>query len=258
MRIPRLYTPQPLSLNSTGELADNTAHYVKNVLRMEAGRAVILFNGDGIEYTANLLQVGKRTVAFEVTDCHALENNRESSLQSHLAIGVSRGDRMDFVLQKATELGVSEITPIFTSRTEVKLSSERLKKKLQHWQQVIISACEQSQRTQLPTLNLAVTLSDFLIASADSNAVHNSNEDEKDNSCKLLLHPGETNFSIAQSQKQSNVVLLIGPEGGFSEEEVSQAKQHDFQTWVLGPRILRTETAPVAALAVLQQMWGDF
>ena len=140
MRIPRLYSDQTLAVGSIGELKDNTAHYIHNVLRMDSGRPILLFNGTGGEYSANLIRVSKKIVTFEVTGF--IEGDRESKLHSHLAIGISRGDKMDFVLQKATELGVSAITPLVTERTEVKLSGERLQKKMQHWQQVVISACQ--------------------------------------------------------------------------------------------------------------------
>ncbi|MGI1679317.1 MAG: 16S rRNA (uracil(1498)-N(3))-methyltransferase [Cellvibrionaceae bacterium] len=246
MRIPRLYSDQALAVGSIGELKDNSAHYVHNVLRMDSGRPILLFNGAGGEYTANLTRVSKKIVTFEVTGF--IEGNRDSKLHSHLAIGISRGDKMDYVLQKATELGVSKITPLFTERTEVKLSGERLQKKMQHWQQVIVSACEQSQRNILPTLLPPISLTDFF-----SETKNTENE-----LCRLILHPGESNFSIQTSPIQTNAVLLVGPEGGFSEYEIKEAEKNKFKTWVLGPRILRTETAPLAALSVLQQLWGDW
>ncbi|MGH1471904.1 MAG: 16S rRNA (uracil(1498)-N(3))-methyltransferase [Cellvibrionaceae bacterium] len=246
MRIPRLYTNQPLLIDTAGELSDTAAHYVNTVLRMKADREIILFNGTGGEYTAKLTQVKKRLVSFEVTRFN--EENRESKHYSHLAIGVSRGDRMDFVLQKATELGVSAITPLFTERTEVKLSGERLEKKFQHWQQIIVSACEQSQRNILPTLSSPTSLTDFF---SDT-----KNAEQKP--CRLILHPGEASFSIQNSPIQTRTILLVGPEGGFSEYELKEAINNKFETWALGPRILRTETAPLAALSVLQQFWGDW
>ena len=246
MRIPRLYSDQTLAVGSIGELKDNTAHYIHNVLRMDSGRPILLFNGTGGEYSANLIRVSKKIVTFEVTGF--IEGDRESKLHSHLAIGISRGDKMDFVLQKATELGVSAITPLVTERTEVKLSGERLQKKMQHWQQVVISACEQSQRNILPVIHSPQTFSAFVLDAVEKN-IHSS---------RLILHPGETNFSIQAAPLQSHAILLVGPEGGFSDIEVEESGEKGFMTWTLGPRILRTETAPIAALSVLQQCWGDW
>lgn len=242
MRLPRLYTDQPLTTGKSGTLSGGSAHYLRNVLRIEPGREVILFNGTGGEYRCTISLAGKKAVEFTVDDF--IDADRESPLHTELAIGLSRGDRMDFVLQKATELGVTVISPLFTERSEVKLKGGRLDKKMAHWQQVIVSACEQCQRTRLPVLHPPQPLSDFLARTDDA--------------AKLILHPGETGFSLAGENKPERVNLLVGPEGGFSDDEVSLASGRGFRPWSLGPRILRTETAPLTALAVLQSRWGDF
>ena len=170
------------------------------------------------------------------------ETVRESSLQSHLAISISRGERFDFVLQKATELGVTEITPLFTERTEVKLQGDRLDKKLSSWQKILISACEQCGRNVIPTLNLPQAFEPF-IRSAQAEQ-------------KFVLHHRNT-VSPSNATTAKSVLLLVGPEGGLSEQEIAGAREYDFQNLALGPRVLRTETAPLAALSIFQFLWGD-
>jgi len=162
---------------------------------------------------------------------------------TELAIGVSKGDRMDWIVQKATELGVNVISPLLTERSELKLNAERWEKKLNHWREIIISACEQCGRNRLPVLNPAQLLPEFL----------KSNVAET----KLVLDPNPSGFCLADVQSPRSIAILIGPEGGFSAEEINQAKENGFMAWSLGPRILRTETAPVAALSILQSYWGD-
>jgi len=241
MRIPRIFTPQSLTPNSTLVLAEAQSHYLSKVLRMQAGRELILFNGEGGEYSAEISAVNKKTV--EVNIGEFFSGNRQSHLQLELAIGVSRGERMDWVLQKATELGVTKITPLLTERTEVKLSGERADKKMEHWQQIIISACEQSQRNILPELSEPKTFSEW-VASSDAEL-------------KFVLHHRDSKALPADKTPQS-VALLIGPEGGLDENEIAQAVKYGFAPLTLGPRVLRTETAPVAAISLVQYLWGDF
>lgn len=240
MRIPRIYTEQPLQANTDIELEENASRHLGKVLRMQAGRELVLFNGQGGEYAATVSEVGKKAVRVSITAFNPVE--RESPLPIHLAIGVSRGERMDWVLQKATELGVTKITPLFTERTEVKLSGPRLEKKQQHWQQILISACEQCQRNSLPQLNGAQRFDEWLPS--------------VDESRRFVLHH-RTDVALADSAKPQSVALVIGPEGGLSTAEIQRALQHEFQPLALGPRVFRTETAPVAALSVLQYLWGD-
>ena len=241
MRIPRVYSPQTMAIGDCIELEAGAARHLTSALRMNSGQLVTLFNGQGGEYTAELVEAkkGKATVRIAAFD----QTNRESSLSIHLAIGISRGERMDWIMQKATELGVSEITPLFTERCEVKLSGDRLDKKVVHWQQVAISACEQSQRNRVPTINNPLKLEQW--------------QTSCDTSLKLVLHH-RTDKSLKNMQQPSaQIALLIGPEGGLSETEIEQAMALDFQPLGLGPRVLRTETAPLAAISILQSLWGD-
>lgn len=241
MRIPRIYVDTPITANSTLNLDGATAHYLLKVLRMETGRELILFNGQGGEYSAVIESASKKNLTCSIT--HHCEREAESPLHTELAIGVSRGERMDWVLQKAAELGANRIVPIFAERTEVKLKGERLEKKMQHWQQILISACEQCTRNTLPELQPASSLSDYLKSSHAEQ--------------KFVLHH-RTEKQLRDLAKPQSAALLIGPEGGLTEDEIQLAESQGFSPLALGPRVLRTETAPIAALSVLQFVWGDF
>ena len=230
-----------MSIGDCIELEAGAARHLISVLRMSSGQLITLFNGKGGEYTAELVEAKKGKAKVCITHFDPVE--RESSLSTHLAIGISRGERMDWIVQKATELGVSQITPLFTERCEVKLSGERLEKKVGHWQQVAISACEQSQRNTVPSINAPMKLDRW-----QSNC-HAS--------LKLVLHHRTESSLSGTSQPSGQVALLIGPEGGLSEREIAQAIASNFQPLGLGPRVLRTETAPLAAIAILQSLWGD-
>ncbi|OLS61119.1 16S rRNA (uracil(1498)-N(3))-methyltransferase [Pseudomonas putida] len=239
MRLSRFFIDAPLSLGEH-DLPEAQAHYIGRVLRMNAGDAVQLFDGSGQEYLGQLLEVGKKTVRVSLAE--ALPGQAESPLHIHLGQGLSRGERMDWAIQKATELGVNVITPIVSERCEVRLKDERADKRLAHWRQVAISACEQCGRSSVPQINPPVTLAEWLAA---------SNED-----LKLVLHPVAE--PLVSHERPASLAFLIGPEGGLSDAEVEQAKASGFHSARLGPRVLRTETAPVVALAVAQQLWGDF
>ncbi|WP_437879355.1 16S rRNA (uracil(1498)-N(3))-methyltransferase [Pseudomonas sp. LRF_L74] len=239
MRLSRFFIDAPLTLGQH-ELPEAQAHYIGRVLRHSAGDAVQLFDGSGQEYLGELIEVGKKSVRVELHEWIA--GQPESSLHVHLGQGLSRGERMDWAIQKATELGVAAITPIVSERCEVRLKGEQAEKRLGHWRQVAISACEQCGRSVLPTIAAPVLLADWL-ASVEADL-------------KLVLHPeAEPLTSHATPQR---LAFLIGPEGGLSDVEVEQAKAKGFHAARLGPRVLRTETAPVVALAVAQQLWGDF
>ncbi len=241
MRIPRIYTSQKLSASATITLEEAPSRHIAKVLRMQAGRELVLFNGSGGEYRATIGEVSKKSVQVQLTDF--CEQDRQSPLAVELAIGMSRGERMDWVIQKATELGVTAITPLFSERTEVKLSGERLVKKQQHWHQVAISACEQCQRNILPSINPAQQLDDWL----------STTEAE----LKLVLHH-RSDKSLQDHRQPQSLALLIGPEGGLSSDEITRAEGKGFQPLTLGPRVLRTETAPLAAISLAQLLWGDF
>jgi 16S rRNA (uracil1498-N3)-methyltransferase len=239
MRVPRVYVNQALG---GGELSldERAAHYVGQVLRMRAGRELILFNGDGNAYAATITESGKKHVLCQL-DSTALAALPSSPLNIELGIALSKGDRFDWVIQKATELGVTTITPLFSERVDVKLSGERLEKKQRHWQQIMISACEQCGRNDLVTINPAQALSQWR---SSVNA-----------ELKLVLCPA-VEGAIANDQV-SEIALLVGPEGGLSDAEIADCLSQGFAALQLGPRVLRTETAPITAISILQYRWGD-
>lgn len=239
MRLSRFFVDQPLSLGQH-ELPETQAHYIGRVLRLAVGDAVQLFDGSGQEFLGQLSEVGKKSVRVELTE--QFDGQAESPLRVHLGQGLSRGERMDWAIQKATELGVAVITPVVSERCEVRLKDERADKRLSHWRQIAISACEQCGRSVLPVIHPPLLLSDWL------------RQTEAD--LKLVLHPVAE--PLSSHPKPASLAFLIGPEGGLSETEVDQAKAAGFHAARLGPRVLRTETAPVVALSVAQQLWGDF
>ncbi|AUG04791.1 16S rRNA (uracil(1498)-N(3))-methyltransferase [Pseudomonas sp. 09C 129] len=239
MRLSRFFIDAPLSLGEH-ELPEAQAHYIGRVLRMAEGDALQLFDGSGNEFRGTLLEVGKKRVVVRLDESFA--GQVESPLQIHLGQGLSRGERMDWAIQKATELGVNEITPIFSERCEVRLKDERADKRLAHWRQVAVSACEQCGRSRVPVIHPPVLLADWI------------KQTQAD--LKLVLHPVAE--PLVSHAKPATLAFLIGPEGGLSDAEVDQAQGAGFLPARLGPRVLRTETAPVVALAVAQQLWGDF
>ncbi|MCO7574062.1 16S rRNA (uracil(1498)-N(3))-methyltransferase [Pseudomonas chlororaphis] len=239
MRLSRFFIDAPLSLGEH-ELPEAQAHYIGRVLRMAEGAALQVFDGSGTEFRGTLVEVGKKRVRVQLDESFAGQD--ESPLQIHLGQGLSRGERMDWAIQKATELGVSEITPIFSERCEVRLKDERADKRLLHWRQVAISACEQCGRSRVPLIHPPVLLADWI------------KQTQAD--LKLVLHPVAQ--PLESHAKPQTLAFLIGPEGGLSDAEVAQANGAGFLPARLGPRVLRTETAPVVALAVAQQLWGDF
>lgn len=241
MRIPRIFTKQPLTVGSSIQLEEAAARHLASALRMKAGQTFILFDGTGGEYSAQLTLIKKGKAAAEVTAFS--DTTRESPLTIQLAIGISRGERMDWIMQKATELGVTEITPLFTERCEVKLTGERLEKKMRHWQQIAISACEQCQRNTVPLVNAAATIDQYL-----GNAI---------DGLKLVLHHRTEKRLAEMTNYNNHIVLLVGPEGGLSDREIDAAVKQGFSALAIGPRVLRTETAPLAAISIIQSLWGD-
>ncbi len=239
MSLPRFFVAAPLTLG-VHDLPEAQAHYLSRVLRLTVGAPVQLFDGSGQEYIGELTQVGKKSVQVDLQQ--SVAGLAESALRIHLGQGLSRGERMDWAIQKATELGVAEITPLFTERCEVRLNQERIQKRLEHWQQVAISACEQCGRSKVPVIHPPQQLKDWQTSIVAD--------------LKLVLHPVAQ--PLTAHAAPSSLAFLIGPEGGLSETEVAQAAQHGFQPARLGPRVLRTETAPIVALSVAQQLWGDF
>jgi len=240
MRVPRFYCACLVPATSPMLLPDEVFRHAVQVLRMKPGALLNLFDGQGLEYQAQLEQVDKRQATVILQQPITTDN--ESPLDILLMQGISRGERMDYAIQKAVELGVKRIMPVVTERCNVQLSGDRAEKRLNHWQGVIISACEQSGRSYLPEL--------LPITSIDA-ALENVND-----ACKLVLDP-EAIKSFSSVKKADQIALLIGPEGGLSETEVQRANDVGFTGITLGPRILRTETASAAALAMVQAGWGD-
>ncbi|MFO7787912.1 MAG: 16S rRNA (uracil(1498)-N(3))-methyltransferase [Halospina sp.] len=243
MRIPRVFIAQPLHPRQPLELSGDSAHYIGTVLRLKAGSTVALFNGDDGEYLADLQEVSKKRALLLPTE--AVDNRADPVLPIHIGIGLSRGDRMDIVIQKSTELGASRVTPLFTERCEVKLDDRRAAKRQAHWQKVAISATEQSGRCRVPVIDAPLPLNEWLRQPHDG--------------CRLVLDPyAEARLTLPPGHDKSPVTLLSGPEGGLTEEEVRAAAGQGFTPMTLGPRILRTETAPLAAVSILQYLVGDF
>ena len=242
MRIPRIYTDSVLTKGQTAELDDKAAQHVGRVLRMQAGQALLIFNGDGMDYTATITESGKKRVEVEVQD--ATPNLTESNLEIILGQTLSKGDRMDYAIQKAVEMGVTRIVPLSTERSEVKLKGDREDKRLHHWRQVAISAAEQCGRARVPDILPVMALPDWFEHTADCDL-------------RLVLHH-RTEQTLGSMRKPIRVALMIGPEGGLSPDEITAAEVAGFLPVALGPRVLRTETAPVAAIALCQWLWGDF
>ncbi len=240
MRSIRLYCSQLPETPQEIDLPAAAHRHAIQVLRLGVGDYLRVFNGHGLEYEAELIQADKRHSRVKLFQPIHVEN--ESSLRLTLLQGISRGERMDYALQKAVELGVHRIIPMITARCNVSLSAERRQKRQQHWQGVIISACEQSGRAWVPQLENVMLLADFL----DTQSV----------SCALVLDP-LAEQRLTQCEPAKDVTVLIGPEGGLTREEIEQAQRAGFTAIHLGPRILRTETATVATLAALQVLWGD-
>ncbi len=241
MRVSRLYVDLPLALNEQVELDDDSGHYVRTVLRLKKDDAVILFNGNGGEYVCVLGEVSRKTVLVAVKSWN--DRSVESPLSVTLGLGISRGDRMDLSVQKAVELGVNQITPLITERCVVQFKGEKKLQRSLHWQKIAQHAAEQSGRTVLPELTEITTLQNWV-----------SNQQ----GLKVFLDP-YAEKSLAELQPDDmKVTLLTGPEGGFSDQERNTAKTAGFIPVRLGSRILRTETAAIAALAAVQMLWGDF
>ena len=243
MRLSRVYVDAPLKLNALVPLPKETAHYLGNVLRLRVDDELLLFNSQHGEFLARICTATKKSVEVELIEVRReLDADEEQNrLGLHLILGLSRGDRMDFAVQKSTELGVTEISPVYTEHGEVRLKPERLEKKLLHWHKVAISACEQSGRLAVPSIHCPIPLADL---AQDSSAN------------KWMLEPSGSD-SIPESITDRHIDLLIGPEGGFSLAEIDWARDNGFRIVSLGKRILRTETAPIAALAILQHKFGD-
>lgn len=240
MRTIRCHVDAPLAPGDVADLPEAATAHLVRVLRLAPGDALVLFNGDGHDYRARLLEAGKRGARAEVLERIAVD--RESPLRITLAQGIARGEKMDWILQKATELGVAAIAPVQTERTEVKLDAGRADKRLQHWAGVIASACEQSGRARLPALAAPAPLAQWAAGATGT--------------LKLVLDP-DGDCTLRDLPAADSACLVVGPEGGLSPRDLAVLKAAGFRGLRLGPRVLRTETAGVVAVGVLQAVLGD-
>lgn len=240
--MPRFYLTESLAATQTLDLPDNVVRHL-HVLRLKHGEEIILFNGNGHAYPARLIELEKRRARAEILREEATAN--ESPLKIKLVQSVSSGERMDFTLQKSVELGVSEIQPVISERTTVRLQGERAEKKVERWQEIVISACEQSGRNMVPKVLPLISYRQAL--------------------AQMPSEPTKLLLSLNRAQKLNQIqpasdglIFMVGPEGGWSAAEEEQAFAAGFQSVTLGPRVLRTETASLAAIAAMQTLWGDF
>jgi 16S rRNA (uracil1498-N3)-methyltransferase len=240
----RFFTNSPLALNASVQLSESAAAHATRALRLNVGDTAIVFNGDGCDYDCELISIKKNTVIANITGATKVSN--ESPLNITLLQAVSSGDRMDFTIQKAVELGVTCIQPITSQRSVVKLSAERAEKRTEHWQNVAISACEQSGRAVVPNVFPPMSLEHWLSRNPISTAT------------RIQLNPVGAKRLAEMQKPTAEIQLLIGAEGGLSQGEIDLATAKGFQSIVLGPRILRTETAALTAISVMQSVWGDF
>jgi len=240
VRIHRVHTLNTLQAGQEVMIVDRSAHYLSRVLRVAAGQTIVLFNGDGHDYVAEVIRPGKKQVILSVTS--RLPGTAESSLKITVVQAISRGERMDQTLQKCTELGVAAFRPLLSKRVEVRLRAEKYAKRLEHWQRVVISACEQSGRAVVPEVLGPLEFDDWLVMEPAGQ--------------RLVLAPG-AETSLAGVKLNDVAELVVGPEGGFSDTELELMGSRGIEAVSLGPRVLRTETAAPAAVAVLQALAGD-
>jgi 16S rRNA (uracil1498-N3)-methyltransferase len=242
MRLTRIYTPGPFATDVQIALAPAGAYHIARVLRLRAGAPLIVFDGNGGEYRAEVIAAQGDDVTVKVGEY--IHGTAESPLKITLTQGVSRSDRMDWALQKATELGVKTIAPVLTARSVVRLDDKQSAKKQEHWRNIVIGACEQSGRNRVPEVLAPVTLRTHFSKGVKEGL-------------RLVLSPNAPASLAGLTSMPSKVELLIGPEGGLDDDELNQAEAVGYMPVKLGPRVLRTETAAVTALSVLQAMWGD-
>ncbi|TCV84325.1 16S rRNA (uracil(1498)-N(3))-methyltransferase [Sulfurirhabdus autotrophica] len=243
MGFSRFYHSGDLGADRQITLSEQAAHHATRVLRLKTDDRVTLFNGQGGEYEATIVQAGKKDVTVKTGAW--LDRECESPLNMTLVQAISSGEKMDFTLQKAVELGVAAIQPVISSRSVVRLEGERALKRVQHWQSVVISACEQCGRNRVPLVAPIMSLNHWL-------------EEKVTSTLKLTLSPYAKEGLKEIAAPQGPIVFLVGPEGGFSESEEVSAAVSGFIPVKLGQRVLRTETAALAAISAMQMLWGDF
>lgn len=241
MHIPRIYQAQSLSAQTHVVLDKQASHHLINVLRLQVGEPLIVFNGEGGEYQATLIAIDNKSA--QVSLQRFVDIDRESPLSLHLGQVMARGEKMDWIMQKVVELGVSQITPLISDYCNMRLAQQHLAKKWQHWHKVIINACEQCARTRIPQLNPVSHLEQW--------------SQQPFSGPSIVLQP-QANQTIAElTIRPQSIRVAIGPEGGFSPHEIALLQQHDFQLCRFGPRILRSETAAIGIIACLQSYCGD-
>ncbi len=244
MRIPRIYTSFALEQSDKVVLDPKAQKHIKDVLRMNVDDSIILFNGDGHDYSSVINEISKKEVHAKIISKNKITN--ESPLSIHLLQPLCRSEKMDWCLQKATELGVNKITPYVSSRVNISIPKDRINKKLAHWNSVIQSACEQSGRATIPVINTPLPLQEIITSISANDCI------------KIIASPtGTSNFNELTKQEDTCCVCAIGPEGGFENSEVDHAQSHGFFAVQLGPRILRLETAVTSAITLCQANWGD-
>lgn len=243
MRISRFYLPETYTSGAQLELSKEQAHYALTVLRLKDGHQIEVFDGKGHYASATIQHTSRRSANVLLEQVQQAQN--ESPLHSVLLQGISKGDRMDYSIQKAVELGIRAIQPLFTERVDVKLGDDKLEKRRQQWQSIVINACEQSGRAFVPPVLPIMSLTDYLQTQSDLQGI--VCDPYAQHTLKTLAYPN----------LDRPVNILVGPEGGLSDAEVEQAQQHGLSAVRLGPRILRTETAGPALLAIAQSLWGD-
>jgi len=246
VRVPRIYQPVPLSSGQTIELDTQARIHVTKVLRLRTGESLIVFNGSGEEYEAVISGIERRAISLLIGE--GRQRNVESPLELVLVQGISRGERMDYTIQKAVELGVTRIVPVNTERTMVNLKGERQVRREDHWQAIVNGACEQSGRNVVPEVSPIRSLQEWLERSGTNQGPE----------IRLVLHHRAEISPGGLPVPEGPVIVLIGPEGGLTPDEISAAQSAGYLSLCIGPRILRTETAALAALSVLQWLWGDF
>jgi 16S rRNA (uracil1498-N3)-methyltransferase len=242
MRLNRIYCDGPLTGGTETDLPSAGAYHVARVLRMREGAPLSVFDGTGHEFRAEITQVDGDRVTVKLGD--ATPGTAESPLKITLVQGVSRSERMDWTLQKATELGVAAVAPVLTARSVVRLDEKQAAKKQAHWRGIVVGACEQCGRAKVPSVSTAMTLREYFA-------------NVRKDGLRLVLSPSAPASLVGLSSMPSKVELLIGPEGGLDDDELHAAQKAGFMPVRLGPRVLRTETAAVVALSVLQGLWGD-
>jgi 16S rRNA (uracil1498-N3)-methyltransferase len=241
----RFYHSKPININETIVMDNFAAHHALKVMRLKINDQLILFNGDGSDFTGQVIRISKRQVEVSIKSKKNIKN--ESNLKVILLQALTSSEKMDLIIQKTTELGISEIQPIICERSIVKIKKEKIEKKLSHWLQVSIAACEQCGRAKIPTIHKPENIIKYLEKITDSDKI-----------TKIILSPEATKSldNVTHNMKR-NIIVLIGPEGDFTKQELDFSIQKGFSPIKIGPRILRTETAPMCILSILQYKYGD-